>query len=341
MPPTSWVHRHRIYLGNGEDSEPPGELEIGVDRPDATNTGLFPMGIDKNSLPNYTGPTTITLDNTIIEYKRIPFWLDIRAQNVIIRNNWCVGESVVPTSGKALIRCDNAAAVGVQIIHNLLEPQVHGNKVNGIQGHDFTARYNDIGHVVDGMGIRDPGAPNNQLLAVVEGNYIHDLTWFVEPGQSDGQTHNDGIQLEGGNGINSIIRGNFLDGRGYSPFSVGTLPDRGTGTEANGRYNWGAFVGIQFTDLPNDVYPINMTVTDNWIYGFKRGINAGSAAGYNIGTQWRNKFDDTQGERGSLSAYTGHTIDMDPQTTCNTGDGTANQNIYEATGNPVTVRRNQ
>jgi hypothetical protein len=338
-------------VGPGNE-DPRSVLVIGVDEPSASTTGLLP-GWTKGMLAPYAGPTIITADGTpsVRTYENLLFsdYIDFRGDNIWVDNCYFEGPASPPSSGKALVNTDNLTTGADFIITNSeIAPQAPALWVNGLQGHDFTARYVKIHDCVDSFSIRVPSNPDAALNVIVEQCLAYDHSYFTpDPNHTDNQTHNDGMQLQGGNGTGSRIRGNALWSRRYSANSgSGTQPDRGTGTEDNGRYAQGALVGIQWTNLSG--YTTFIEVWDNWIYGYERGINAGSANDHNIGTIYRNKFDDAQGERagGSLTAGSGYTITMDPTTDCDTGDSSPNQNIYMASvpgigGNAVTVRRNQ
>jgi hypothetical protein len=208
-------------------------------------------------------------------------------------------------------------------------------------------RFCKIHDTVDFWSVRWPSNQTGLLNVIIEQCLGYDMSWYSpDPNHADNMTHNDGIQLQGGDGSTSRIRGNVIRAEYNSAIGSTPKPDRGTGDVTNGRYNIGALTCIQFTALSG--YTTGIQIWDNWLYGGERGINAGSANSTDIGSQLRNKFNDAQGERsgGSTSAGSGYTITMDPTTICDTGDNTANQNIYMTTladigGNPITVRRNQ
>lgn len=337
------------------------DLVIGVNEPDQFNTGLLPgwipTGVGAN-MTTYSGPSTITANNTTIQNQIINVVLSIRASNVTIRNCYIIGPATTPTSGRALIDCDNVACVNALIIDCELVPQVVNNYVDAIRGHDYTAKRNKVHDVVDAFRVRWPsaqGAPSSNVDVVIEQNLVYDHVWWPDAGQSDGQTHNDGVQIEGGDGTGSRIRGNSFNGRTYSARSHASgPPDRGTGTVDNGRFAQGALCGVQYTNNGSvgspsgyTAYCTDLDVADNWIRGYFRGINAGSANNTDVGRWYRNKYDDAQGLRSNLNPGTGHTANCDPTTTLDAGEGTANANVYLSGltgitgGTEVTVRRNQ
>jgi hypothetical protein len=78
-----------------------------------------------------------------------------------------------------------------------------------------------------------------------------------------------------------------------------------------------------------------VTATDNLLAGGSISVNGGGLThtpSDNLGTFHRNRFD-----RGQY--HVGHTIDLDATVTADTGDGTANRNIY-TNGEPIRVRHN-
>ena len=311
-------------------------LVIEVDEPNATTTGVLPG----TTLTTHPGDYVITTPGTTISDQEIFGTVYIRAANVTINNCKIRG-----SSNHHVIDATNAACINAVITNCEIFTDYPNNSPNGIQGQNFTIQFCNIYGTVDGINIA--GNATN-LNVVAKQNYIHDLCYITpDSNHSDNQTHNDAIQIQGGLGP-LLIQGNSIHGS-YSQTvgTIGSLPDRGTGDITNGRYNWAALTCIQFTDNPTNVYTAstgnNVRVWGNWMYGGKRALNAGSANNTDIGSWWRNKFDDTQGERGggSLAAKAGYTASMDATTTCDTGEGTSNANIYMSDGSEITVRRNQ
>ena len=129
--------------------------------------------------------------------------------------------------------------------------------LDGVIGKEYTARRNNVFWTVDGFGaynITDPSAPTNVRI---EQNFIHDLAYFSrDPNHDNGPTHNDGIQVQGGDNVS--IEGN----------TILMLMSRKKGTLDYPARNVGQGILIQ----PN-VAPIrNSRIANNWIYGGKAGI---------------------------------------------------------------------
>lgn len=337
------------YFHNGTALVIPGRTDIGIGgralrnalvpgvvKPSAANTGLI-SGITRTP---YTGPTTITTPTTITD-KDITASLDIRADVTLdnCRITGTAGASYIISTSSAPNNCN------VQVLNCEVYPTTPSHNYNAIQGHGLTVKWCNIHDTVDGVNLFLASTANN---SVIQMNWIHDMAYFSpDSNHSDNQSHNDGVQIQGSKGP-ILIQGNFIDARGYSQVSGNTdiLPDRGTGTDANGRHSWGALTCIQFTDAPTNVYTVSaagslVEVKDNWLYGGHRALSAGSADS-NLGQWWRNRFDDTQGLRvgSSLLAKTGQTILVDALVTVDTGDGTANANVYDFDGTEVSVHHN-
>ena len=327
------VSARRTRDRNTVDSR--ADLVPGTYRPGSSTTGVLPGTV----LTTYSGATTITTAGTTISNKEIFASLDIQAANVTIDN--C---KIRATTGASyVVSATNAAASNTVITNCEVFPDVPSHNYNGIQGHGLTVKYCNIHDTVDGVNLFYANTANN---SVIMQNWIHDMAYFTpDSNHADNQTHNDGIQIQGSKGP-ILIQGNFIDARGYSAVSgsLGSLPDRGTGDDTNGRHNFGALTCIQFTDAPVNVYTIStpaaqVKVLDNYLYGAYRSLAAGSADS-DLGIWWRNRFDDTQGLRDSLSTKTGVCITVDALVTVDAGEGTSNANVYVADGSEVLVRRN-
>jgi len=181
-----------------------GTAVAATTKPDASNTGVPASRV----LPRYTGPLTITADNTVIDGKDIYGDLKVQARNVVIQNSRLHCGTTVPPGATGCIDANHANVYNLTIQRNTIKPDKPSYYRDGIVGHEFTARYNDISRSNDGIGIFNrPGGSVNANVTV-EGNFIHDLTHFnYSPTQKDG-THNDGIQIQGGTNI--AVRGNNI-----------------------------------------------------------------------------------------------------------------------------------
>lgn len=303
----------------------------GTYEPDTSTTGTIPGA----TLTALTGDQTITAAGTVIEDRDITGRVIVQAANVTIRNCRVRG-SGAQSSNTALVVATHGAVSNLLVEDCTLVPDTPSIWWNGINGHDFTAKRVNAYHVVDGMGVYNTNAPGAASGVLIEACYIHDLSYFT-PDQNhagtDNQTHNDGVQLQGG--LGTIIRHNRIDA--YYATAVGTvgsIPPNQTGALAAIMLNKN--VGT-LTDLQ---------ITDNWLRGGNIGVNGGGlarAAGEFLGIFYRNRFSRDQGLQGGGGNNT-WTVAFDgsypSSAEADAGEGTANQNVYESNGDPVTVRRN-
>lgn len=273
-------------------------------KPDATNTGV-PAG---TTLTPYHGDMVITTAGTVIDSADVFGFIDVRAANVVIRNTRVRGSSG-GAGNTGLIVALNAACVNLRVDHCDLVPDFPSYWLDGILGDNFTATACDVYNVVDGFGINGTGVLNTALYS----NWVHDLAYFSpDPNHSDNHTHNDCVQIFGGSG--AIIAGNRLES--FTSTTVGTLNNPAT-------------QGNSAIQLNQGTAPLTgLSVTDNWMDGGGVTLNGLGVSG-NIGSILRNRF-------GHGSTFN-QTIGLAAGVVCNTGDGTADQNVYDDTGLPVTV----
>lgn len=213
-------------------------------RPTATTTGV-PVG---TVLTRYTGPLTITTNGTVIDGKEIYGDLKIQARDVVIRNSSLRCGTGHPSSNTGCIDANSANVYNLLIENNRIRPDSPSYFRDGIVGHEFTARGNDISGTNDGIGIFNrPGGSVNANVTV-QGNYIHDLKHFnTDPAHSDG-THNDGIQIQGGSNI--AIRGNSI---------VGSASGVDGSWTYNGHGNTAVMISQNVSTLNN------LVIENNWI----------------------------------------------------------------------------
>ncbi len=146
-------------------------------KPDATNTGV-PAG---TTLTNYTGPTTITTNGTVIDGKIITSQLTINANNVTIRNS-----KVSPGGGYWAVLV-NDGKTGTTILNS--EIYSTNGAYTGISMGDGTVCGNDIHGFENAMTIGGN--------MTVQANYIHSLK-----GDGSDTPHYDGIEVYSGSNTN-------------------------------------------------------------------------------------------------------------------------------------------
>jgi hypothetical protein len=296
-------------------------LEPGSYRPDARTTGVAPG----SSLRQVTGDVIVREAGTVIENQDIHRYVDVRAADVVIRNSIVRGGP--PAGGKGLINATNVNVRNLKIDGVKLVPEFPTLALNGIQGHDYTARCVDVSETVDGFRAHFAGDPTKPTNVTITQSWCHDLGyWSPDPGHADNQTHNDCFQGEGAVDVELLF--NTLDA--YVSKTVGSQnypPDRPQAMSAM-MINDLVVAGVTYQ-------PSQWTVIGNWINGGFFAVNGGDTALHtNLGVFLRNTFDYGAYLKGPPT----HTIVVGPGVVVNTGDGTADQNVY-TDGKPITVRR--
>jgi hypothetical protein len=175
--------------------------------PNAANTGV-PAGV---TLTDYTGPCTITTNNTIIDAKRINCSLNIRAANVTVTNSIITGTIATDenSTGHSFTITDSNINAG-------------NRETTGIGAVNFTARRV---HVTGGN--RSIHCYNN---CTIEDSYVHD-----QMNDPTGRIHESGIRM----GQNATIRHNTIscDAPNYPPDAGCSAPLTGYGDFAPVRNN--------------------------------------------------------------------------------------------------------
>ena len=235
----------------------PAGLAVGSYRPSAATTGV-PAGTVLKPFNSAGADLVITQDGTVLDGLEIYGDIKVRAKNVTIRNSRLHGGPGIPASNTGIVDATDAGVVNLQVQDNTIIPDRPSYYRDGIVGHDYTARRNHIQGTNDGLGIfnRPGGPPGANVTA--EGNYIHSLTfWSNDPAHSDG-THNDGIQVQGGENIRIV--GNTI--------VASATPGRGSGPNPRGDH---AGIGIM---LQQNVGPLgNVVVEQNWVDDGQTSIN--------------------------------------------------------------------
>lgn len=236
---------------------PRAGLAVGSYRPSAATTGV-PAGTVLKPYNAAGAELVITQDGTVLEGLEIYGDIKVRARNVTIVNCRLHGGPGVPSSNTGIIDATGAGVVNLLVQDNTIIPDRPSYYRDGIVGHDYTARRNHIQATNDGLGIfNQPGGPPGANVTA-EGNYIHSLTfWSNDPAHSDG-THNDGIQVQGGENIR--IAGNTI--------VASATPGRGSRPNPRGDH---AGIGIM---LQQNVARLgNVVVEKNWVDDGQTSIN--------------------------------------------------------------------
>ncbi|MCB5273759.1 hypothetical protein BJG92_01283 [Arthrobacter sp. SO5] len=262
----------------------PPEATIGV-QPDAVLTPYNTAGAD----------LIITKDGTLLEGLDIWGDIKIRAAQVTIRNCRLRGGLQIPANNTGIVDATDAGVVGLLVEDSTIAPERPSYFRDGIVGHDYTARRNNIYGSNDGLGIfsRPGGTPAANVVA--EGNYIHDLSYFSnDPAHADG-THNDGIQVQGGENIR--ITGNHV--------IASTVRGPGSKASAHGKHASAAIL------LQQNVARLSGVVVDNnWLDGGQSSIVIDNADYPAIAVTVRaNKLGRNQFDFGNNSKYPVRIID--------------------------------
>jgi hypothetical protein len=261
---------------------------IGSYQPSASTTGV-PAGTALKPYNTTGADLVITQDGTVLSGLDIYGDIKVRAKNVTIQNSRLHGGKAIPKSNTGVVDANSAAVVNLVVQDSTIIPDSPSYYRDGIVGHDYTARRNHIQGSNDGLGIFNrPGGPVAANVTA-EGNYIHGLTYFSnDPAHSDG-THNDGIQVQGGENIRLVgnnVVANSTPGAGSAPNPRGT--HAGTG------------IILQ----QNVAKLANVVVDKNWVDDGQTSINIDNGKYSNITvTLSGNKLGRNQFDFGNGSKY--------------------------------------
>lgn len=253
-----WVG-DRWRNGAGIDAEL--DFILGTTIPTASNTGCAPGILTSNTY--YTGSATITASGTVIENCIIDKDLDIRTSNVTIRNCYFIGGT--DGASTSMIKATNAGCFNLQVSRVTANPRVKSDVRNFLVGHDYTAIRCDVSGVVDAFRVHNTnvGTADVDVAIKLQGNYIHDATFYYPAtGQSDG-THNDGVQIE--NGRNIEITGNSI--HAFIDPNVGQAQDPSSPWYPSQRTLSCIIV------TPNVGPCADITIDKNWFYGGRWPVN--------------------------------------------------------------------
>lgn len=147
------------------------------------------------------GDMKITTDGTVLDGIDLRGYLTVDADNVTIRNSVIRGGAKA-TSTKALIMAWQKPK-NLQILNSTLVATNKSIYVDGISGSGYTADGVEIINTVDGTKVIGPNV-------TIRNSWFHGSYYSnVDPTHPDNQTHNDGIQIEGG--YNVLIENNKIE----------------------------------------------------------------------------------------------------------------------------------
>jgi hypothetical protein len=178
---------------------------VGSVKPGSGNTGV-PVGTTLTDVYPAGGTLTITTAGTVIDSKRIHGFVVVKAPNVTIRRSAIIGPDapVSLSSDTALLKNTSGLGTNLVVEDTTIAPQNPNVYLNGVFGWDFTLTRVDISKGNDNVMIYGPNA-------TIQASWLHNNTEFAsDPNQGGAASHNDGVQVQGGNKIRII--GNTITG---------------------------------------------------------------------------------------------------------------------------------
>lgn len=274
-------------------------LTYGTYEPDASTAGL--LNDPNRPLTVYDGDYTVTSAGAVIKDLEIRGQVIIKAANVTVDNCWIRGGVAARTSSCGLVQCSTATYSAV-IRDCLIEPQTPDYYTDGFQYCGYTALRCRVRSTVDGFGVfaKTSGGAMN---VVIKGCWVENLSKFYPDASHTNGTHNDGIQLQGGN--NATIVGNRIDGF-LNPATGNT-----GGVDVNPDGSPKSPSCTQTTSaimLNANTGPLtNVTISDNYLHGGILTINGldtqFTTSGSLTGSIVRNQFGPDTGQYGAVSQY--------------------------------------
>jgi hypothetical protein len=147
----------------------------------------------------HNGDLTISTPGTVIDGLDIRGFVRVDAADVVIRNSIVRGGTPVRVEGVITMR---SKAKNVLIEDTEVYPSQKSVMLDGIKGAEFTARRVHVHGGVDNIKVHGSNVR-------IEGSYLHSQDYYAsDPLQKGGPTHNDALQLLGGDNITVV--GNTL-----------------------------------------------------------------------------------------------------------------------------------
>lgn len=274
------------FVRDVDSSEPTPEPEFiyKSTKPSNKNTGVSP----NVTLGDFDGSSlNLTSANTTYDGARFSGLPGLAAPNLTF--NDCLFQGVpgqlgMPNSGGS-VKASNANVKNAVFNRCTFRPATGSNASIGLVGHDFTLDRCDISGVVDGVRIYNGADPNGPSGVEMHGTYIHDLSYYTPfSGHSDNQTHNDGVQIEGGTG--TLLSGCYISARADAhpnfgagptatqlpPYVLSALiitPNVGEVHNTRAEYNWfdGGYAPINLSEKGRGAY--NFELVGNRFSGQK------------------------------------------------------------------------
>jgi len=313
--------------------------------PTKTNTGAF--NISDPTRQQIIGSSPLSLTTPNVTYQNVDFYVPVvrvKAANIRFINcyfhgeQWASGPATsanTTTVWDTLLDCRDSACVGCYVERCTFSPDYPNWLYTGIIGHDYVAYRSQFTRSVDGFGVYRTQQYNVDTNVQILCNYIDELAWFTgEQGvvhPSDTKTHNDGIQIQGGN--RTKVWGNYIGGFLSTDPTVGTQDFYGTGRTYN---NSNACIQMNSGGVG---YTFATDIQYNFMDGAGEMLNAGgvdSTAAAGVPEDIRNFFGIISHNRiGRKALYPGQEL-----TLSNTVTFTATDNTYMDNGADCAVRTN-
>lgn len=231
----------------------------------ASNTGLAGAGVDRNSLPVYTGPSTPPA-GTVIRLQKITKPLNLLNGNITLDRVWMQPTTASGLGGMLVTYdTDYGADHGAPGPVTIMDSDFDGSLVTdpmiyqecAVRGAANAYRNNMFGM---GSGICIFGSPAMPNM-IIENNYVHDIRGGIVNGE---QSHNETATVRNFSGTSMIWRGNYLVSKSGSDSGALFIqawagPIRNVTVDSNymDSYGWDLFLD------PNAFGYSNMIATDN------------------------------------------------------------------------------
>jgi hypothetical protein len=187
-----------------DEPEPDDPFRLGVTEPTAagayTPAAVCLPRVPETSMRTYDGDLTNVAPGEVLDRLIVTGRFRPESSGWVLRDS--IVEGGTPPAGESmwpLVDAREGAVHDGRVEFTELRPSTHGFNVYGFKGGNVDVVRSTIRGVVDGAQPHGSGTyPNNTNKGVrFRGVLVEDLRTFDDPGQSDGITHNDGLQAAG------------------------------------------------------------------------------------------------------------------------------------------------
>ena len=196
------------------------------------------------------GDITITQAGTHLDALDIHGFVTIKAPNVTISRSIVRGGKATHNIG--LVTNYTPTATNFLLTDSELVPEFPSVWLDGMKGSNFTVRRVDAHGTVDNVKVHGDNA-------TVESSWLHDSSYFAsDPNQGGGPTHNDGVQILGGDDIRVV--GNDISGASNAAIQVTQDYRAVTNTSVNGNWLDGGACSVNLHNKGNGAASAPMTL---------------------------------------------------------------------------------